>query len=75
MAVPNTCLYGCPWKERCVAVRQNSKSWLNSSGLRDVREERGSSDCKQCLATSVASFTGTLVNSEPTSKETRTSSS
>ena len=44
---------------RYVAVRQNSKSWFNSSGLRDVREGRESSDCKQRLATSAASFTGT----------------
>ena len=75
MAVPKTCLYDCPWKERYVAVRQNSKSWFNSSGLRDVREGRESSDCKRRLATSAASFTGTFVNNETTSKETRTSSS
>ena len=56
MAVPNTCLY--------VAVRQNSKSLVNSSGLKDVREERESLVCSLHLATSTASFTGTLVNSQ-----------
>ena len=75
MGVPKTCLYDCPWKERYVAVRQNSKSWFNSSGLRDVREGRESLDCKRRLATLAASFTGTFVNNETTSKETRTSSS
>lgn len=73
MTVPNTCLYNCPWKERYVAVRQYSKSLLNSSGLRDVQEERESLVCS--LATSTASFTGTLVNSATTSKDTRISSS
>jgi len=58
-----------------VAVRQNSKSLLNSSGLRDVREERELLVRSLYLATSTASFTGTLVNSETTSKDMRISSS
>lgn len=75
IAVPVCCLKICPLCEKYVLAKQNSSRRHISSAVSGVLSFRVASFSRAVRAADTASGTGTLVNNDTTSNETRLSSS